>query len=72
MDNTTNIARLAVLEHQVKTLKESLDSLDKKMDELLQLRSKGMGAFWLASLLVGTGLFGFFTTMMSWMSSKGS
>lgn len=71
MDNATNIARLAVLEHRVNELDSKIDAIDKKLDELLQLRSKGMGAFWLASILVGTGLFGFFTTMMSWMSSKG-
>lgn len=70
MDNVQNIARLAVLERRVDDLEKKIDGIDKKLDDLLELRSKGMGAFWLASILVGTGLFGFFTTMMSWMGGK--
>ncbi len=67
MDNVQNLARLAVLEHRVNELDAKLESIDNKLDELLQLRSKGMGAFWLASILVGTSFVGFVTMMFSWM-----
>jgi hypothetical protein len=50
-----------VTEHQNLT-----KEMDKKLDELLTLRSKGVGVFWLASGLVGTGIFGFFTWIVEW------
>lgn len=43
-------------EHQT-TTKEMND----KLDSLLTLRHKGVGAFWLASALMGTGIVGFLT-----------
>lgn len=33
---------------------ERFAAIEAKLDELLELKSKGMGAFWLASLIVGT------------------
>ena len=59
--------RLAVLEHRVNNIDQKLTAIDTKITELLELRSKGMGAFWVASLLFGTGIFGLVTTMISWM-----
>jgi hypothetical protein len=53
--------RAMVTEHQNLT-----KEMDKKLDELLTLRSKGVGVFWLASGLVGTGIFGFFTWIVEW------
>lgn len=50
--------RLAVLEYKDSLREQQLNSMDAKLDELLTLRSKGMGAFWLASALLGTGLIG--------------
>lgn len=50
--------RLAVLEYKDSLREQQLASMDAKLDELLTLRSKGMGAFWLASALLGTGLIG--------------
>lgn len=51
--------RLAVLELKVKELSETNQRIESKLDDLLQLKSKGMGAFWLASTLLGTGIIGF-------------
>lgn len=54
----TDAERLALLEYK-DTLRESkLNDIDKKLDELLTLRQKGVGAFWLASSLLGTGIIG--------------
>lgn len=41
-------------EHQA-TTKE----MNEKLDSLLTLRHKGVGAFWLASAVLGTGIIGF-------------
>lgn len=41
-------------EHQT-TTKE----MNEKLDSLLTLRHKGVGAFWLASAVLGTGIIGF-------------
>lgn len=58
--------RIAVLELEVRSTKEELSDVNKKLDELLQLRSKGVGAFWLASTLLGTGLVGVVTVLINW------
>ena len=50
--------RIAVLELEVDLLKEQLKTMNGKLDELLVLRHKGLGAFWLASTLFGTGIVG--------------
>lgn len=56
---TTQIERLAKLEERVSVLEDKVDSMNDKLDELLALRYKGVGAFWLASSLIGTGIIGF-------------
>lgn len=50
--------RMAVLELEVKNLKAEVQSTNAKLDELLELKSKGMGAFWLLSILAGSGILG--------------
>jgi chromosome segregation ATPase len=50
--------RLARVEEQVNELRDKVDSMERKLDELLALRYKGAGAFWLAAALVGTGIIG--------------
>lgn len=59
--------RIAVLELQVKQLSTDVQSMEGKLDELLLLRSKGMGAFWLASSLFGTGIVGVMYYVIQWM-----
>lgn len=65
-DPTTAQERIRALEVQVEHLTETLDrhvsstnekhqSIDSKLDTLLALKHKGVGAFWLASSLVGAG-----------------
>lgn len=48
--------RIAVLEMKMTRIEETAGSMDKKLDELLALRNKGAGAFWLASMLFGTSI----------------
>jgi hypothetical protein len=70
-DNTT--VRLALLESQVKTLIEQMELRDKraeirdkKLDELLALKHKGMGAVWLAALIFGSSLVAGLGAVVSW------
>ena len=58
--------RIAVVEHKVSKLVEDVKSMDDKLDQLLELKAKGMGAFWFASLIVGTGVATMFTTLVTW------
>jgi|JI81AbrownRNA_FD_contig_21_6316947_length_572_multi_4_in_0_out_0_2 hypothetical protein len=58
--------RIAVVEHQVSKLVDDVKKMDDKLDQLLELKAKGMGAFWFASLIVGTGVAGMFTTFVTW------
>lgn len=75
---TTQGERLVRVETEVKALKESFEShkkhtdeqfeeLKDKLDELLALRNKGAGVFWLVSTLVGTGIIGLFFQFFSWL-----
>ena len=55
-----------MLEFQVRLMQITVEETNKKLDELLALRSKGMGAFWLASTLLGTGLVGLIAMVSDW------
>jgi hypothetical protein len=66
---TTQVERLTRMEVEVVALKESLDEhkretkerfdeMSGKLDDLLALRNKGAGVFWLITTLVGTGIVG--------------
>ena len=61
--------RIARLEAEVSGLKGELENMNKKLDELLALRYKGAGAFWLASALLGTGIVGFLAQAFHWFRS---
>lgn len=50
--------RIAILETKWETLNATLTSVEEKLDQLLELKSKGIGAFWLVGLLFGSGILG--------------
>jgi hypothetical protein len=50
--------RIARVEAEVSEINRRLDSMESKLDDLLAIRYKGAGAFWLATTLVGTGIIG--------------
>lgn len=60
--------RLAVLETKVEAMERSLNGMDGKLDDLLALRHKGIGVFWLASALTGTGIIGGLSLLWKWIS----
>lgn len=63
------VERIVTLENTVKDQTKKIDEMTDKLDELLELKSKGMGAFWLASAILGTGIVGVVLTLLRW--SKG-
>lgn len=63
----TDQERLTALEVKFDLHMAKQTEMDAKLDELLALRNKGMGVFWLASTLVGTGILGFFYTVLDWI-----
>lgn len=58
--------RIRALEVQVNQLSSDVQSMNQKIDELLALRNKGAGAFWLASFLFGTTILGVASVVISW------
>lgn len=63
----TEAERLAVVETRLSALEKSNESIEAKLDELIAMRNKGIGAFWLASGLMGTGIVGAVTAMWNWL-----
>lgn len=66
----TQVERIASMEVRLEKLEEKVDSMDKKLDDLLSLKYRGQGAFWLATGLFGTGIAAFFLQVMSWLGVK--
>lgn len=62
--------RMASLEVRLEQLEHKVDKMDAKLDDLLALRYKGMGAFWLASTIVGTGVIGFLWQAFHWFKGN--
>lgn len=62
----TQAERITALEVQVESLVEALKETNAALHELIVLRNKGAGAFWLASTLFGASLIAVVTTVMSW------
>lgn len=57
--------RIAKLESSYDSLSATVGNIDTKLDDLLALRNKGVGAFWLATLLTGSGIVGFIELIKS-------
>lgn len=66
MASVTQLERLTALEVRVEELRDESKEIGKKLDDLLAMRNKGIGAFWLASSLIGTGMLGVFLQMIGW------
>lgn len=67
--------RLAILETEMREVRANQarfevkqDAMDAKIDDLLALRHKGVGAFWLASALTGTGIIGGISLLWDWLT----
>lgn len=70
---TTQGERIAAVEvevthlrNEVYDLRSELKTTNEKIDKLLALQNKGMGAFWIASALFGSGLVGAAVSAFNW------
>lgn len=66
-NNLSQPERITALEVQMQTVIKVQEEMNDKLDELLGLRNKGIGAFWLVSGLAGTGMVGIFFTILEWV-----
>lgn len=64
--NITQAERITALEVRVTDLLKTQQETNQKLDDLLAMRNKGVGAFWLASTLLGTGIVGFIVQFIDW------
>lgn len=75
---TTQAERLVSVEVEVRELKKAFEEhkaetkdnfseINNKLDDLLALRNKGAGVFWVASGLLGTGIITMFWQFVQWL-----
>ncbi len=64
--HSTQAERLTALEVRVEDMQRQQREIADKLDNLIGMRNKGIGAFWLASTLLGTGIVGFIVQLTSW------
>lgn len=67
MSSRTQAERITALEVQVAIMTEELRDSNRKLDDLLSVKNRGIGAFWLATALVGTSLAGFVNFIVDWV-----
>lgn len=65
----TDKERVAVLEIELFQLKQDLKDIKDKLNELLDLKAKGLGAIGLMSIIVGSGFLGMLVVL--WKSFTG-
>lgn len=65
--------RITALEIQVGYMAQELEKAvekmsenNEKLEELVSLKNRGMGAFWLASTVLGAGVVGILMQLFSW------
>lgn len=75
MSAPTQSERMAKMEVELTHLSNAVEKLtglvekqDEQLRELLALRNKGAGVFWLASVLFGTSLFGAVSVLWKWLN----
>jgi hypothetical protein len=59
--------RVAILETQMIGLKE----IEQKLDQLIELKARGMGALGLVGLIIGSGVLGIIATFIELFKNKG-
>lgn len=70
VSNTVSVEeRLTLLEYKDSLKQSKLEEINTKLDDLLSLQNKGIGAFWLASALLGTGIIGAILQFISWLKT---
>lgn len=63
----TQAERITALEVRMAEMQSQQTAISDKLDDLLAMRNKGIGAFWLASSLIGTSIVGFILNVIDWL-----
>jgi hypothetical protein len=66
MTARTQAERITALETQLAFVLANQEETNRKLSELLALRNKGAGAFWLATTLFGTSIVSFTVIVLNW------
>ena len=61
--------RLAIVEHRLSAVEKNYQGIDQKLDQLISLRDKGVGAFWVASALAGVGGLSIVSIAFKWFKT---
>lgn len=61
--------RIMRLETQMADIQTQQTQINDKLDDLIALRNKGFGVFWVISTLFGIGIVGFAAQLFSWLRS---
>lgn len=61
---TLEAERVKAIEVKQDDVINTVNSVEKKLDDLLELKNKGMGAFWIVSIIMGAA----FTALISIIS----
>lgn len=67
MTEETMEVRIALLEAGLGRLITEMEARDKKIDELLTLKNKGMGALWFVSLIIGSSVLSAVALLVDWI-----
>lgn len=67
----TQVERIASLEVKVNDLTSSINSMEGKLDDLLALKNKGAGVFWLFTTIIGSGIIGLIIQVLDWFKHNG-
>lgn len=67
---TTQSERLARVEERLDRLEDEVKGMREDIKELLALKNRGMGAFWFASLIAGSGLLSLAWAVISWFKGN--
>jgi hypothetical protein len=62
--------RIAVLETKHDTTISELKDIKDQLRELLELKAKGVGAFWLVGLILGSGVMAVIGGIISFFNSR--
>ena len=61
--------RISALESLIKSYKEDMENIEAKLDQLLTLKNKGAGAFWLVTIIASSGVLGILGTIFDWFKT---
>lgn len=62
----SQVERITAMEVRLRMLEVTVAKMDGKLDDLLALKYKGQGMFFLASALFGTSIIGALSIIISW------